>query len=693
MMRRFISLLLAFLILFSAATAFSEDDWLDETEEEEAVPTEETDEAAEEEIVYVHDTLYVGNPTPMDGKFFTTMWGNATTDIDVRTLVNSYYLTVWGYETGLFVHNPATVSGLTMMDGDEGQRTYLFNICTDLFYSDGTQITAWDYAFSVLFQASPIIAETGGLPTDLRYLEGYEEYYSGESPYFSGIRVLSDFMIAFTVKAEYLPYFFELYRLGFLPYPIHEIAPGCKVYDDGEGAYIGNEDLTRKEPVFTKELLMETVMDPDYGYLSHPTVGSGPYVLTSWDGVTCTFELNPWYKGDWEGNKPTIPYLHFTVADNDTMIKQLEEREFDLLNKVVRQDCIQDGLMLSMGGDGGFTYSNYPRIGQTFIIFTPDRPALQEKNVRKAINLCMDKDTIVKDYTGGFGIPMDGLIGLGQWMYSIVMGTLPYPLPEPENPTAQEKKEYEEALEAWEALSLDGLKHYNLNVEGAIALLEVNGWTLNENGEPYVRGKDKFRCKEIDGELVKMDLKLVYPEENITAESFNLLFLPNLEEAGIHVEMTPLDMKTLLRSYNDKDIEDIDMFYLGDDFNIEFDPQLFFQEGDPDAPEEDNLAWTHAHMYDMAHKMCETEPHDTLGFMQKWIEFQEHLSDYLPLIPIYSNVYFDFYTAELKNYQILKYITWGDAMVAASMGPVVHEEVITEEEEEELEDGEEEFFD
>ena len=36
------------------------------------------------------------------------------------------------------------------------------------------------------------------------------------------------------------------------------------------------------------------------------------------------------------------------------------------------------------------------------------------------------------------------------------------------------------------------------------------------------------------------------------------------------------------------------------------------------------------------------------------------------LIPVYSNVYYDFYTSDLMNYDIIKYITWGDAIVPAN---------------------------
>ena len=686
-MKRLIAALLAGIMLLGLFPALAEDELNEEPE------TAGTAEPTPTEIPYPdrnYEELVVGNTTPMDGKFFTGMWGNSTTDIDVRTLVNSYYLTTWNYDTGIFHANPVVVSGaVVIVNEEDGARGYIFEIADDLFYSDGTKINAWDYAFSVLIQAAPEVAELGGQPMDLSYLEGYEEYVSGRNPCFTGVRVLTDRMIQFDVKAEYLPYFFELFRLGFLPYPIHEIAPGCKVYDDGEGIYIGNEDRSIPEKIFTKELLEATVMDPENGYLSHPTVGSGPYRMTGWDGEYATFEINPYFKGNELGYKPTIPTLRFTLAKNEDMIEKLEADEFQLLNKVVRRDTIDKGNRLL--GSGLFSVSNYPRIGLSFIVFTPDMPALQEQNVRKAIAYCMDKEQLKDEYTAAYGLAMDGLIGIGQWMYGMVNGTVDYPIELPENPTPAEQAEYEAALEEWKSLSLDGLKHYDLNVDEAVRLLESNGWRLNENGDPFDPAKDEIRCKMINGKLEKLDLTCAYPETNFMAESMEVLFVPYLKEAGIRLTLIPMTMKELLRSYNDKDIEQIDMFYLGDDFNIEFDPQLFFLAGDPEAPKEDTLAWAHSQMAEYARLMCETEPSDALGFVKKWITFQEQLSDLLPLIPVYSNVYFDYYTSDLTNYDILYYITWGDAIVPAVYS---RQELkpAEEEEEPELEDGEE-FFD
>ena len=218
-MKKWIALLLAGILLLSGiATA-------------EEAPAAEEDLSAWENWVNPYPDrdygeLRVGNPTPMDGKFFTGMWGNATSDIDVRSLVHGYRLTTWGEDTGIFRKSNHVVSGMMIADDPEGNRVYTMALYDDLYFSDGTKITAWDYAFSVLFQAAPEIAETGGRPVDLGYLLGYEEYISGEAQGFAGVRVKNDRLIEFTVKHEYLPYFFELYRLSFCPFPIREIAPG-----------------------------------------------------------------------------------------------------------------------------------------------------------------------------------------------------------------------------------------------------------------------------------------------------------------------------------------------------------------------------------------------------------------------------------------------------------------------------------
>ena len=63
--------------------------------------------------------------------------------------------------------------------------------------------------------------------------------------------------------------------------------------------------------------------------------------------------------------------------------------------------------------------------------------------------------------------------------------------------------------------------------------------------------------------------------------------------------------------------------------------------------------------------MRKTEPGDTLTYLKRWIAFQERFNEVLPMLPVYSNMYYDFYTDSLEEYWIEENITWGQAIVGA----------------------------
>ena len=54
------------------------------------------------------------------------------------------------------------------------------------------------------------------------------------------MRLLNEKTLSVTIKAEYLPDFYELSLLSFNPYPISVIAPGMHVVDKGYGVSLQN---------------------------------------------------------------------------------------------------------------------------------------------------------------------------------------------------------------------------------------------------------------------------------------------------------------------------------------------------------------------------------------------------------------------------------------------------------------------
>ena len=678
-MKKAFCILLSLLLLISTATGYAEEETfhaedgeeeilLFDDEEEAGDDLSEDDLWADVELVpYDYNDITIGNPNPLHGQFFTDLWGNDTSDIDVRYLVNGYNLVTWDTANSYFRFDYSVVSGAMVTDDEEGNRVYLMAISSDLYYSDGTPINARDYAFSALLQSSPLISELGGRPMNLDFLVGYKEYAAGETPFISGLRLISDNLIQFTVRADALPYFYEFSRLAFYPYPIHILAPGCAVYDDGEGAYIGSEDPAAEGSPFTADLLRQTILDPVTGYQIHPDPVSGPYRLISYDGQNAKFEINPYYKGNEDGKKPRIQRLTYTLANNDTMIQDLQEGKFALLNKTTLASAIAQGLALCAESPQ-YTRSTYPRIGLTYIFFNPESPLTQQLQLRQAVARCLDDDQFIADYVGPFGLKTDALYGLGQWMYSASVGAIPYPVHLPEDATAADIADFEKAQADWEKLNLEGLTRYPLDTAAANTLLNQAGWTLNEQGSPFTPGVDTMRARMADGSLQRLELTLGYPNDESLEQTFLTDFKDHLSEVGVSLTLVPLDFEAIVETHSTHQFDALDLIYLGDNFNISFDPALFFADASAAAQADaDSLAAVYQELYALSLDMDRTEPGDILSYMKKWVLFQQRFSELLPLIPIYTNIYFDFYTRELTDYWIEENVSWAQAIVPARM--------------------------
>jgi len=600
------------------------------------------------------DSLTVGNPTPMRGDFFTNMWGNITSDIDVRLLLHGYDLILWNGVDGKFTVDPSVVSGLVTTVNQAGDHTYTMALYDDLYWSDGTRITAWDYAFSLLLRIAPQIRELGGNPYRAAFIEGYGPYVEGTAKALSGVRVLSDAMLSITISHEYLPFFYEMGLLSTNPYPISVIAPGVAVRDDGEGVYLANAS-GEGEPLFTADLLRKTILDERTGYRSHPSVVSGPYTLVSWDGVTAEFAVNPMYKGNENGVRPSIPRLVYTAASNGDMIEKLKAGEFGLLNKVTDARAITAGQELVQ--EGAFNMVAYPRVGLSYVSFACEKDTVSSQAVRQAIAWSMDRDALNTGYTGDFGLRVDGYYGLGQWMYRIISGAVEPPVEPPEDETdTAAAAEYEKTLAEWNALELSGLTAYQVDADRAAALLDADGWTVNDEG---------IRVREADGKSVALDLNMLCPEGNRLAEDFAAGLAENLKAIGIRLTVHTLPMNELITQYYDQSGREADMYYLASNFDMIFDPAAGFLTGADDAHTWSVTGCADEPLYALALDMNATEPGDTLSYMHKWIAFQQRFNEVLPMIPVYSNVYFDFFGSVLREYNVAEDVAWSGAIVSA----------------------------
>ena len=607
---------------------------------------------------YDYDHLVIGNPTPLSGNFTTQMWGYNTSDVDITALVNAYNLVYWDFDTGNFRTDPTAVSGLSVMQDESGNRTYTLAIQQGLTYSDGTPITAADYAFSILLSVAPQVRELGGDTENYAWIPGVKEYRDGTAQAVSGVHILSEYMLAVTVSADWLPFFYELGLLWCYPMPAGLIAPGCTVRE--------TEDGIRMDGEFTADLLRETLLDEETGYVSHPRAVSGPYQLVSFDreSATAEFEINEAYTGNRDGVRPVIEQLTVVPVTNDTMMDELAAGKIGLLNKVTLSDAVQQGIALA--GTQNYGFASYPRTGMSFISFNCEKEAVSSEAVRQAMAMCLDKDETVSRYTGNYGIRVDGYYGIGQWMFQALAGTLKYPGEAPADDAGEEAlRAYEEASAAWDELKTAEIRRYELDPAQAAKLLEEDGWTLNEAGEPYDPAKDAVRCREEDGKLTALRLKGVYPAETRMGSVLEGTFVPYLAQAGIVLELEAMDFRTLLRQYYRQEERNCDIMVLASNFSEVFDPRNVFNPEDAETGLNNYTGIRDGELYRLAKEMSMTEPGDYPGYMKRWLAFQERFQETVPMISIYGNAYFDFYTRCLKNYRIGAEITWSQAVIPA----------------------------
>lgn len=571
--------------------------------------------------------VVVGTLSRPNGEFFTEMWGNNTADADVRALVHGLSTVSWTLERQ-YGFDPTVVADINAGQQDDN-KIYTITLNDNLMYSDGTPITAADYVFSVLLQSSKEMAALGAKTLTYQHLVGYNGYQSGEARAFSGVRLVNDRQFELHIEGKYLPYFYELMYASVTPYPISVIAPGCEVRDDGNGAYIAGD--------FTTELLEKTVMDPETGYLSHPSVSSGPYVLTGYDALTGTaqFRANTYYAGNYQGMKPVIESIEMREVKYADALDLLANGEIDVINKAT------DGAFISAAlesfGNGEIGAANYMRTGYGFLAFACEESATASVKVRQAMAMCFDKQSMIEDFLNAFGMEVHSYYGLGQWMAQ---------------PYASTISEY--------------VTVYPKDLDAAVSLLEEDGWTLNAEGGEFVAGEGAVRYKkDKEGNLIPLEIRFAKLRDNNAAQWIVDHYAPVLTEIGFDFKATEVNFNELLAHYYRQTERKYNLMYLATNFAQVFDPYYTFNTDEAYQGTLNTSGIADEKLMDLAFALRSTTPGKEEEYSERWLDLMKRYSDLLPTLPIYSNVYYDFFANDLMDYAPNSHWSWASAILYA----------------------------
>lgn len=571
--------------------------------------------------------LVIGTTTDLENDFYDTSFSNAATNYKLYDLIHGYG-TVVSDKEGAWIYDPTVVASHEEVENEDGTKTYTVTINDGLVWSDGTPITAKNYVFQLLLESSPEMNQVDGYPSQAGYpLVGYDEYFAGETENFAGVHLVDDMTYSVTVKAEELPYHYDITYALAMPRPMHVIAPECDVVDAPEGATITGD--------FTAELLQKTINDSKTGYRYNPSVVCGPYLFESYDIASRqgTLVVNPNYAGDYRGVKPMIEKIVVKTVKSDTMINELASGSVDLLFQSSGADTINAGLDLV--DQGKAQYSTFFRNGYGKVQFDCSQFPTDSENVRKAIAYCLDRNEFARQYSGGYAAVVHAYYGLAQWEY-------------------QESKDWID----------QNLNTYEKNIEEAKKLLEEDGWNKNADGSDY--SGTGTRYKEVDGQLKPLVIEWANTDGNPVSELLATMLPEAMAEAGMELKATTMDFPTLLSGIDHTSDKIYNMYNLATGFALASSPWYYYSTDPVWMQAGYNSNWiVDEELAAAAEVLKPIAYEDDEAWLAAWQNFIDVWNDKMPDIPLYSDEYYDFYSNKLHGWESTSVWEWSRAVLDA----------------------------
>ena len=622
--KKILSLLLAGLLTLSVAACgqqqtVTNNDQGSSSSEASQASEESSDLSSGERPTEPTGQMVIGSINQVINEFYDTGFSTSETNYNMYDLIHGGYDTVVFSKEGEFQYNDTVVASHEETENEDGTKTYTVTINDGLVWSDGTPITAKDYVFAVLLENSDEMAGVDGYPCNTGYsYVGYDEWLDGSADAFAGVHLVDDMTYSLTVKAEELPYHYDITYATIRPRPLHVIAPECDVEDTENGATITGD--------FTTELLQETINNVETGYRYNPKVTCGPYLFDNFDEASqqATLKANPEFVGDYRGVKPSIETLVIKTVSSDTMMNELESGSVDLLYSCSGGDTINAGLDLVEEGKAADT--TYMRNGYGKIQFDCSVFPTDSQNVRQAIAYCLDRNEFARQYTGGYGSVVHSFYGLAQW-------------------------EYQDSVE-W---INENLNTYEMNVEEAKKLLEEDGWNLNADGTPY--SGTGTRYKEVDGEIVPLVITWCNSEGNPVSELLATMLPETMAEAGMELQATTTDFATLQNGILHAGDTMYNMYNLATGFATANSPWYYFSS-DEAWMGNYNTNWIADEELNDAVMPLKSIPYeDSEAWLEAWQNFIKVWNEKLPDVPLYSDEYYDFHSTRVQGWE--NTATWG----------------------------------
>lgn len=558
----------------------------------------------------------------VEGDFFTSQFGPSTDDQHARRL--------------LFATNPVTLNRkgqLAINQGivkekeinktkdAEGNTVVRWTLRDDLKWSDGTKITANDYAFGALLADSPAWAEEGASVNVDDAVVGLTEYVEGKADVIKGLRVIDEHTFEVVIAKDKLPYFYELSYFGVDALPLHELGLGGKVVSSDEGVKF---DGDMKKVAHNAKV---TQLDS-----KKPTVTYGPYVLDKSSETELVFKLNEKYVGNFEGLKPEIPTIVMKPNKNTELaVQRLITGEVDLVSGLIDAEQLKD----AKKHEDKIALFKYNRAGYGYLGMANEFGPTADVNVRHALAHLTNRNEIINSYLAGNGVATNGDYALSQWM-------------------TQDK----------EAELNEKLNKYNYDIDAANAALDKSAYHFEADGvTPFDKSKASESYLRYNDKKEALEIRHIGTEKNPITEKLKTNFINDSKKVGMKYSVDEVDFPTLLKirklTQSNSPEQKYHLSNLALGYATVFDPYLSSYHSRNIGTAANEYRVEDAELDKLIENMRNVEPGNTEKYAEEWLKYQERWNELLPIIPLYANIYHDVYNKEkIGDYTVTPLLTW-----------------------------------
>lgn len=545
-------------------------------------------------------TLVVGTTQELAG-IFSPMYYVSAYDAWV---VNMIYQSMQAYDADSELYNVLLAEDPTT--NDDGS-VITFKLKEGIKFSDGSDLTADDVKFTFTLYADPAYK---GQRNDgvYNFIEGWSDYQDGDAEEVSGIKVLDDYTVEFTV---------------------------------------GTPNIDAQTTIATCSILSDTQYDYTKGDLggyasdNDNPMGSGPYVLNTYDkSAGASLVKNENYTGDGEYKIERVVIKTIATA---TELASLQNGDINYLPETIEADIIGPASL-----DESLTYDYYFRAAEGYIGFNCADGPTAEPEVRQALCYAVDRSSFV-DAFYAFPESSEAIADVG-------LGYVPTAF---WSPVATDMGDYTTG-----AADLEGLVEYDFDIEKAKQILEDAGWvegsTTDSNGN---------KIREKDGQI--LEIKFLASEGNSVLEMLMPMIIDSWGQIGVKLLQNTVDFNTLCDTVDisNTDVSGWSCFFMATSFtglsSTTMNDLLGFS-GSVDDPT--YLGSNYVRIVDEDLNTYLTNGKETFDWDTSIDNYKKAMvreSELAPYLAMYGNHLFNIYTTNVHDIKTGPVCNWSQALAGA----------------------------